>query len=138
MEQHDLENKKGVRGKKAITDKQVIIHEQYIELKDLINSVVLDLYAAIEASGPGGGGETNTASNVGTGEGEVFKQKVVADLELKTIKAGENITIINNASDITIIAAGAAVVLLEAFGSRHWNPTVNLQNLSEFISGIVF
>jgi len=48
--QHDLGNKKGVRGNKATTDKQVVTHEQYIELKHLIDSVVKDLYAAIGSS----------------------------------------------------------------------------------------
>jgi len=56
------------------------------------------------------GGEVNTASNVGTGAGEVFKQKTGVDLELKTIKAGTNITVTNNASDITIDVTGSAVV----------------------------
>lgn len=51
-------------------------------------------------------GESNTASNVGTGDGEIFKQKSGVDLELKTIKAGSNITIDNNSDDITINASG--------------------------------
>jgi hypothetical protein len=50
----------------------------------------------------GGGGEANTASNVGTGAGGVYKQKVGVDLELKTIKAGSGIAVTNNVSDITI------------------------------------
>ena len=90
-----------------------------------------------------GGGEANTASNVGTGQGDIFKQKTVADLELKTIKAGANITIVNNESDITIIAAAGvagATVLLETLGFEgvNWNVAViSLQNLSEFASGIM-
>jgi hypothetical protein len=53
-----------------------------------------------------GGGEANTASNVGTGEGDVFKQKAGVDLEFKTLLAGSGITITNNASDVTIEATG--------------------------------
>ena len=51
-----------------------------------------------------GEGETNTMSNVGTGDGDVFKQKTGVDFELRTLKAGTNVTITNNASDITINA----------------------------------
>lgn len=50
--QHDLENKTGVRGNKATTDKQVVTHEQYIELKHLIDSVKDDLYAALAVNAP--------------------------------------------------------------------------------------
>ena len=51
-------------------------------------------------------GEVNTASNVGTGAGDVYKQKTGVDLELKTILAGSGISVTNNVSDITIAATG--------------------------------
>jgi hypothetical protein len=53
----------------------------------------------------GGGGEVNTASNVGAGEG-VFKQKTGVDLEFKSLIAGANITIVNNANDLTLSSTG--------------------------------
>lgn len=49
-----------------------------------------------------------TGLNVGTGEGQVFKAKVrnvttnADELNLRTIKAGDNITVTNNTDDITI------------------------------------
>lgn len=49
-----------------------------------------------------------TGLNVGTGEGQVFKAKVTNvttnadELNLRTIKAGDNITVTNNTDDITI------------------------------------
>jgi hypothetical protein len=53
------------------------------------------------------GGEANTGSNVGTGDG-VFKQKTGVDLEFKTLIGGTNVTITNNANDLTIDASGGA------------------------------
>jgi hypothetical protein len=55
-------------------------------------------------SGGGGGGVTS-ASNVGTGA-EVFKQLTGSDLEFRTLVAGANVTITENADDIEIAASG--------------------------------
>lgn len=49
-------------------------------------------------------GEANTMSNVGTGAGEVYKQKSGVDFQMRTIKAGNNIILSNNTDDITISA----------------------------------
>lgn len=56
---------------------------------------------------PGAGsGETNTGANVGTGEGEVFRDKTGVTLNFKKIQAGANITVTNNADEIVIAATG--------------------------------
>jgi len=49
-------------------------------------------------------GEANTASNLGSGT-NVFAGKVAADLEFKSIIAGPNVTITNDANEITIQSA---------------------------------
>jgi hypothetical protein len=49
----------------------------------------------------GGAGETNTASNVGLGAG-IYKEKVGADLRLKSLTQGSGISLTENADDIEI------------------------------------
>jgi len=53
------------------------------------------------------GGEANTASNVGAGDG-LFKAKVGVDLEFKSLIAGTNITLTPGTDEITIDASGGA------------------------------
>ena len=59
-------------------------------------------------SGGGGGGEVNTGSNVGAGDG-VFKGKVGVDLEFKSLIGGAGVTITPGVDEITLSASGAAV-----------------------------
>lgn len=66
-------------------------------------AVVFDPFTGqiIDTGNTAGGGEINTASNVGAGEG-VFKQKVAEDLEFKSLVAGTNVSLISDADTITI------------------------------------
>ena len=62
----------------------------------------------ISAAGPDGG-EVNTASNVGAGTG-LYKQKVAADLQFKTLKQGTNVTITSDDDEVTINASSSGEV----------------------------
>jgi hypothetical protein len=61
-----------------------------------------ETFAFKDSVGAGGGsGETNTASNVGTGAG-IFKEKSSADLVFKSIVADFGIVVTPNTNDLTI------------------------------------
>ena len=93
------------------------------DIRDQANNLVGDLYDVVKylsafiyygetaidiSGGAGGGGEDNTASNVGTGEG-IFKQKTGVDLEFKSLIAGSNITLTSGTDDIRIDAASGGI-----------------------------
>lgn len=60
--------------------------------------------------------------NVGTGAGLVFKQENAGNqAELKTIKAGSNVTVTNNADDITIASTGGGVTTMVWEDTFHAN-----------------
>ncbi len=67
------------------------------------------------------GGEANTGSNVGTGDG-VFKQKTGVDLEFKSLVGGTGITLTQNADDITIDTTTTG--LFGLFSQTAQGPTV--------------
>jgi hypothetical protein len=50
---------------------------------------------------------TTTGANVGTGTGLVFRDKIGANINLKSIKQGSGITVTNNADDVTIASSVA-------------------------------
>jgi len=60
-------------------------------------------------------GESNTASNQGTGAGEIFKQKTGVDLEFRKIKAGANVTVTEDGDDIEIAAVGGGGASLQRY-----------------------
>ena len=70
-------------------------------------------------------GEVNTASNVGTGGGQVYRSKTGVNFDLKTIKAGSNITITNNSDDISIAATTSSTsAYLGGWNSSSNTPTL--------------
>ena len=82
----------------ALTGASSSITDNHVLTKDSSDN-------AVWAAAPGAsGGEANTGSNVGTGEGTVFKQKTGTDLEFKKLAEGSNITVTDSGTEITIAA----------------------------------
>lgn len=66
----------------------------------------------VDLQGGAGSGEVNTASNVGSGEG-VFYQKTGVDLEFRSIKAGDNVLVVDNDDEIVISAKNCPQIYLD-------------------------
>jgi hypothetical protein len=61
---------------------------------------------AAGATGPTGPSGVISGSNQGTGEGLIFSTLLASDLQLRTIKAGSNVTVTTTGSEITIASTG--------------------------------
>jgi hypothetical protein len=73
----------------------------------------LKWYYTLNHASETGSGEANTASNVGTGTGLVFKQKSGVDLEFRSILQGYGLSVTNNTSDITLTTKTAITTLTD-------------------------
>lgn len=74
------------------------------KIYELISTMVDSISASL--TGGGGGGEANTASNIGSVGDGVFAQKVGVDLQFKNLIAGNGIAITPSASALSISASG--------------------------------
>jgi len=88
----------------------------------IIIQQLLTYLSDIDGSAIGAGGEINTASNIGTGEG-IFAQKVLYDLEFKSLVAGTNVSLDSDGETITINATGVDNTLQSAYDN---GTTINL------------
>ena len=95
-----------------------------------------NLYSIFAPIG-GGGGEVNTASNVGSGNA-IFKQKTGVNLEFRTISAGTNVTIVTGDTwTINASVAGGSVSSVGSVGNiltggTSSNPTISITGSPSF------
>ncbi len=82
----------------------------------------------------GGSGESNTASNVGSGAGW-YKQKTGVDLEFKTIVAGGGISVANNTSDLTVSTTAPQPASSETIETSNFTATMRRINLVDCSAG---
>ncbi len=54
----------------------------------------------------GGSGGAGTFVNLGTGQGQVFKQVLLDEVQFRTLRAGSGVTITQDANEVTISASG--------------------------------
>ena len=94
----------------------------------------------IEISTPPTSGEANTGNSLGTGEGTVYKDKVGVQLNFRSLRAGNNITITEDANEITINgqAGGGGGEPLANVGTGEgqvWRDTTTSHNLRTIKAG---
>jgi hypothetical protein len=76
-----------------------------------------------------GGGEANTASNVGVGQG-VFKQKTGVDLEFYSLSGGSNTTVTLNGNTIVIDSTGGGSSRIESSVTTTGNTPTELEKIN--------
>jgi hypothetical protein len=81
----------------------------YLGTPSLITTDVVEFwYMVAGVVGPGGSGEINIGANVGSGTGQVYRDKTGVFLNFKAIAAGTGIGVANGADDITISTTAEA------------------------------
>lgn len=78
------------------------LDDDRIALAAALAAAIVDLEGQIDAVIATAVGETNTAANVGSGTGQVYKAKSGVELQFRRIAAGQGIAISNGTNDITI------------------------------------
>src|SRR4030095_13053577 len=78
--------------------------------------------------------DTTTGANVGTGAGQIFRNKTGITLNFKTVAAGTHITVVNNADDISLAtdatSANTANTIVARDGSGNFSASTITANLS--------
>lgn len=79
-----------------------------------------------------GGGEVNTGANVGSGTGGIFRDKTGSTINLRSLISGTNITVTQNADDITISVNGLSTVAT----SGDYNDLINTPSIPSVIDDL--